>query len=229
MEQRCYQAALVADIDKLLFEAIQRPQKAVLFGCTFDMLPTLENGLSLLEHCRHHLLEGKLGLRQVIDWMMYVNRVLDDAYWKECFKDTADACHLTTFAGCLTYMCQKYLGLPEEGHEWCRSADGDVCERLMRIVYQSGNFGRKIETGSRKTISRMNSLSRHPLRHLQSVRVKNWEEAQKHRSLRTVAWAYQGIQYIRKGLKRPKAITGIMSDMNRSSEQTKLFRRLDLF
>lgn len=37
---------------------------------------------------RNHLKSG-LGLRQVIDWMMYVNKELDDDFWENGFGTAA--------------------------------------------------------------------------------------------------------------------------------------------
>ena len=44
------------------------------------VLPDKVNGLVLLEHISQHL-ESGLGLRQIIDWMMFVNQCLPDEYW----------------------------------------------------------------------------------------------------------------------------------------------------
>lgn len=48
------------------------------FPC--PVLPPLANGLVLLSHIDHHLGSG-LGLRQIIDWMMYVEKYINDDFW----------------------------------------------------------------------------------------------------------------------------------------------------
>ena len=45
------------------------------------MFPPLENGLVLLGHINQHLEEG-LGLRQILDWALYVDKALDDDAWE---------------------------------------------------------------------------------------------------------------------------------------------------
>ena len=46
------------------------------------ILPDLINGLTLIEHINHHMEEG-IGLRQILDWMMFVDKCLPDEKWKE--------------------------------------------------------------------------------------------------------------------------------------------------
>ena len=61
-------------LDDLLFDALKRTETADLEGYSFPMLPPLENGLTLLQHINQHLKTG-LGLRQIIDWALYVDTV----------------------------------------------------------------------------------------------------------------------------------------------------------
>lgn len=76
-------------------------------------IPPIANGLVLLGHIQQHLSNG-LGLRQIIDWMMYVERYLNDEFWNTEFKDVAVRCGLKKLAIVSTLMCQKYLGLDTE-------------------------------------------------------------------------------------------------------------------
>ena len=64
------------NIDDVLDKGMTNADVGMIAGISFPMLPPLENGLVLLIHIRQHLLEEdySLGLRQIIDWMMYVNR-----------------------------------------------------------------------------------------------------------------------------------------------------------
>lgn len=113
----------------------------------FPMLPPTANGLVLLDHMKSHLKSG-MGLRQIIDWMMYVNAKLHDDEWNGIFEKVVKEKGYCKFARVATKMCQKYIGLPYENIIWCHDADEVLCDRLMSIVMNSGNFGMKNGSGN---------------------------------------------------------------------------------
>ena len=104
------------------------------------MFPPLENGLVLLEHINQHLEEG-LGLRQILDWALYVDKALDDDAWEYTFAPVVRRLGLERLAITVTRMCQLYLGLRSD-ITWCASADEKVCDSLMNYIMEQGNFGR---------------------------------------------------------------------------------------
>ena len=57
-------------------------EKVELDDFLIPVLPSLQNGLVLMLHIVKHLKSG-LGLRQIIDWMMYVDKQLDNEKWEE--------------------------------------------------------------------------------------------------------------------------------------------------
>ena len=174
-------------------------------------LPDLVNGLVILEHISQHLEEG-LGLRQIIDWMMFVRRCLPDAQWPD-FHPMADAVGLEKLAVTSTRMCEIYLGLPKRA--WCGAADEDLCARLMDYVLSCGNFGAKRETDSQVS-ERMLTMSRSPRAILLALHrngLDNWEAARKHAVLRPFAAFYQVGRYVKKGLLRKGAVSRLTEEM----------------
>ena len=129
------------DIDDVLIDGLNHRVWASGGNYRFPMLPRLSNGLVLLDHLRHHLKTG-LGLRLVIDWMMYVNAEVDDSFWETEFGVVAKEKGLDTLAKTVTRMCQLWLGLPET-ITWCADADEKLCGQLLDALFSSGNFGRK--------------------------------------------------------------------------------------
>ena len=106
----------------------------------FPSLPPLLNGLSLLFHINQHLRSG-LGLRQIIDWMMYVNTLTDDQ-WEELL-DLLKTVAMDRLALTTTAMCQRYLGLRH-----IVDVDDLPVDDLMTHIMEKGNFGCKSgETG----------------------------------------------------------------------------------
>ena len=113
----------------------------------FYKLPRLHNGMVLLLHVVKHL-DGGLGLRQILDWMMFVKKELSDETWEREFKNVLTQNGLADLAKTVTLMCKIYLGLPQE-IKWCNDADPCVCTYLMHYVMDSGNFGCKDENAIR--------------------------------------------------------------------------------
>ena len=148
----------------------------------FPVLPTDLNGLVLLFHINQHLRSG-LGLRQIIDWMMYV-----DKNGIENVLPLLRKTEMEKFAFTVTAMCQKYLGLktivPIE--------DDYPCDDLMAYVLAKGNFGRKSgEEGKIASVFLdMSNLSR-VLKRLQTGGKIRWKAAKKYKVLRPFAWVYQ--------------------------------------
>ena len=158
------------------------------------VLPDLLNGLILIEHINQHL-ENGLGLRQIIDWMVFADRCLTDEAWKR-FRELATLTGLETLATVTTRMCEIYLGMPE--HQWCKHADESLCSQLMRHVLTSGNFGKKKTLEEKKSFYRFVKI-RHPIKALKELQQKGkieWGGA-KNSGLRPFAWLWKGTQFIR--------------------------------
>ena len=188
------------------------------------VLPDLINGLVILEHISQHL-ENGLGLRQIIDWMMFVHKCLPEDKWPE-FQQMARQIGLEMLAIVSTRMCELYLGLPERS--WCQSADKRLCEQLMDYVLACGNFGEKRINDS-DTVEFILSRSRNPqltYRLLQQRGEVNWEAAKKHPILRPFAWIYQAGRYLIRGLKRDNALYEFSIEYAEAKKRIELFEAL---
>ena len=150
----------------LFFSSINDPQKAEKLDCLIrqnilperHILPDLVNGLVIIDHIYQHL-RGGLGLRQIIDWMMFVDRCLTDEKWNE-FESMAEQTGMRLLAITVTRICEMYLGLPE--HVWCKNANEHTCIGLMDYIISCGNFSRKIDLNKRIALYRIGRL-RHPV------------------------------------------------------------------
>ena len=188
------------------------------------VLPDLINGLVLLEHISQHLEHG-LGLRQIIDWMMFVNACLTDEAWP-AFRDMAARCGMERLAVVTTRMCEIYLGLPTR--RFAAGVDEALCGRLMDYVLACGNFGskwteetdkaRRVLTGSRSISSVIRILQRYGL--------ENWPAARRHALLRPFAWLYQAGHYMRKGLLRRNAASMLSEEFSEARRRKALFDAL---
>ena len=185
------------------------------------ILPDMVNGLVLLEHISQHL-ENGLGLRQIIDWMMFVNKCLPDEKWPE-FQLMAIKIGLEKLAVITTRMCEIYLGLPKR--EWCSEANYDYCEKLMKYILSSGNFGNKLTEESDYSISTIVEARtvKNTIRMLHQRGMINWEAAQKHAILRPFAAIYQIWRYIIKSFKRSNSVSKLKDEYDIAKERKALF------
>lgn len=189
----------------------------------FWMLPEQENGLVLLVHIHQHLLEG-LGLRQIIDWMMYVHACLDNEGWEK-FRPYAQELGLEKLARAATRLCVLYFGLEAD---WC-GEDDRAANMLLDNINQSGNFGH-VHGGGRNVERVMVNIKRQGILHyLQKAGEFNWRKTLRvYPWMRPVAWVYQIFRYA--GQLKSSGRTGeaLRDDMMRSGERYELLKELEL-
>ena len=185
------------NMEEELLAGLSHAELQTVNGHAFYSLPDTENGLVLLGHLWNHLHTG-VGLRQVIDWMLYVHQCLDEEAWKAGFSARAEKLGLKKLAVHAAHMCQMYLGLPDS-YCWYAEADEDLCSELFAKVIHDGNFGRKNQysnADSQKVLGVLSDFHRYGLfRQLQSRGEANWSLYQRHPRLRPFAWLYQLVRY----------------------------------
>ena len=153
------------------------------------VLPDLINGLVLIDHVNQHMEEG-IGLRQIIDWMMFVDKCLSDDKWTE-FEKMAVQTGLKQLAVTTTRMCEIYLGL--QTHKWSALADEKLCKSLMEYILKCGNFGANLSQADTLYVSGIYQL-RHPIIAIRDLQKKGCESSTIARSpiLRPFAWIAEG-------------------------------------
>ena len=201
-------------LDNLIFENITPSH----------ILPNEINGLVILEHISQHLEHG-LGLRQIVDWMMYVDKCLPDKHWPQ-FRKLVDSIGLLELAIVATRMCEKYLGLPRRS--WCEKADISLCRQLMEYVLSCGNFGAKRTSDSdvSENVFAYASNPKATFRLLQKQGLANWELARKYKLIKPIAWLYQALRYTSRGLKRDHAFSKARSEYLAAMKRNEMFNAL---
>ena len=187
----------------------------------FPVLPDELNGLSLLIHIRQHLKRG-LGLRQIIDWMMYVN-YLPDAVWKEKTLPLLRDIGMEKLALTVTAMCQKYLGLREiviDNNQY-------PCQDLMEYILEKGNFGKK--SGQEGRVAYAFLFMGAPFQmliRLQRNGIRRWNLARKYRIFYPFAWLHEIKTFVRELHKAQVTPRMIIKQRNKGIEQRELFKKL---
>ena len=182
------------------------------------ILPDLVNGLVLIDHVNQHMEEG-IGLRQIIDWMMFVDKCLTDDKWAE-FEKMATLTGLKELTVTTTRMCEMYLGLP--AHKWCISADEKLSRSLMEYVMECGNFGAKLNQMDALSVSRLYQL-RHPIRTIKGLQQKECENLvnAKKSTLQVFGW-------IKKCGKRVVEIPNMLVKYRTARKVNSLFKSLGI-
>ncbi len=215
-------------LDEGIYEGIHQAQAISIGKYTFPCLPRKSNGLLLLTHINQHMELG-IGLRQVIDWMLFADRELDKEFWQSEFAAAARHLGLEKLAVTVTRMCQIYLGLRQD-ITWCQNADEALCEELLEHILHQGNFGRrapkKLNTAVR-IISATRNIPR-LFKELQRIGMQNWRAAQKHRILRPFAWLYQLFRFIGRAFKKEKPFRFLYQAIKVEKTQGSLLDRLEV-
>lgn len=213
----------------LMRDGIRKAEYVDMDACLFPVLPALQNGLVLLLHIVKHLKNG-LGLRQIIDWMMYVERELHDNNWYGGMQPVLEKAGLEALAISVTRMCQLYLGLGETGITWCTAAGDKVCQELMGYIMKQGNFGNKVKLEDKG--ARIVGEIRNPIHFfhlLQEKGQKKWKLVKRYPLLKHGAWIYMLCRYIEKSFQRKWPAKTILLDIKKGRQRRKLFDKLGIY
>lgn len=176
----------------------------------FPILPWKQNGMELIWHIRQHLYNG-LGLRQIIDWMMFATNMLDDERMEGYMPDLK-MCGLDYLAVVVTKMCQKYLGLSHDKITWCDSAEEELCDYLMEYIINQGDFGIK---DTDEKIAKVLSGYQSPiitLKKLQILGEAEWGLQKKMPILKPFAFIYACKNELRKAFIREGGLKKAIND-----------------
>lgn len=187
----------------------------------FPVLPPLLNGLVLIFHIDQHLREG-LGLRQIIDWMMYVNSLSSNT-WEELLP-LLQTNGVEKLALTVTMMCQKYFGLHPIVED-----ESLPTEKLMTYIMEKGNFGRKAGLkGKTATFSLFSTEKGGFFIRLQKGGLNQWKAAKKYRFLRPFAWIYQSFRILHILFNTHTSLKEILEQRRKGVDQRYLIDALGL-
>ena len=198
-----------------------------LYGYTFPVFDPVRNGLMLLMHTAGHM-QGGIGIRHLLDWGMYVDRYLTDAFWDNEFRQAAAKVHVDELAMIMTGVCQKKLGLCQSMN-WCKGADEDTCNALLAYMMNQGNFGCKAgdsDAGVRFFTESMNTGGL--FRRLDRSASYSMPVIKKYPLLRPVGWIYQIGRYVKRGLDREINDGNLYADMEAGRQRRKLMKNLGI-
>ena len=196
-----------------------------LYGYTFPVLDPTRNGLMLLMHTAGHLQNG-IGIRHLLDWGIYADRYMTDAFWNNEFKDVAIRLNVYNLALTMTYICQNRLGLCPD-RKWCQEADEKVCSAFFAYLMEQGNFGHKAGQEDAATRFFTESLdSEGFFKRLDRSSRYSMPIVNKYPILRPVGWIYQMGRYVKRGLHREIISGNLHEDMEAGRQRRRLMKKL---
>jgi len=211
-------------LDEYVLNGIESLRTVKVSAYTIPALPPLENGLVLLEHMNQHLSCG-LGMRQIIDWMMFVERELDEELWNGGFLKCARDTGLYRLAIGVTAMCEKYLGLKTSIPFVCE--DKTLPDTLLEYIMNHGNFGIADRTGAKSArILRSLKSPWATLRRAQSIGADTWKLLDKMPFLKPFAWIYQLSVWIKRAKIQKVSLRTIDSSAERERREHELLKQL---
>lgn len=187
-------------------------------------------GVLMLEHLHRHL-RNNLGFRQVIDWMMYVDRCVDDVAWNKKMEKLFSRFGLKQFAMIITAMCQKYFGLRTDGIAWTQGVEDAVCDELFEHILSMGNFGRNLKSNQQGLAKRLRDHNLFSLlRFTQHVGLRTWKASQRYHLIKPFAWVYQIYRFLSHAKERnyDMSLSSIVEDRKRTKRVDKLMKELGL-
>ena len=213
-------------LSNLLYEEIEQREMVTGNGYSFPTLPRLGNALVLLQHMANHMKIG-VGLRHLLDWVMFVNGEQDADFYEKELRPEAEKLHLWELCKITTKMGVLHLGLSPKTYAWCMDAKDEAANELLEYGLFRGNLGRKNWHTEKKAFSE----GKGPLSFLKTLQRRGkvqWKALEKHPWLTPFAWAYQLCHYVRLALGRKHAIKATIEDYKAGQKRREFFESLGL-
>lgn len=209
-----------------LFESgIDHREWKTIANYRIPVLPPVLNGLVLIFHINQHIREG-LGIRQIVDWMMYVNSLPPEDH--EELVSILRSTTMERLALVITAMCQMYLGL-EASIPGSGDVEEKVCDELMSYIMEKGNFGSKsFQKDRTATFLLFSDNIGNFFKRLQFGGLSRWKAAKKYKILKPFAWIYQLFRGTGILMKDSVGIKKLMEQKEKGLEQRKLIEALGL-
>ena len=217
-------------IDDILEKAINNREYRDLDGYKVPIFPDLENGLVLLGHLNQHLTYNLLGLRQIIDWEMYIHKAMNNDLWENEFMPLIIKLDLEKLAINTIQMCIKYCGLPNNLNMDLQLED--CTTDYISIIFETGNFGRKAQDSTenktdRRIMSTMYNIKREGFfRYFNRIGLNYWELCKKFSFLKLFAWVYGISRTYKKAIKAMVKIGNANKQIKKGREIIALNNRI---
>jgi hypothetical protein len=145
MRVELHKSLISSDRYKNLSEFEENVWKGVVPAkvCDVDVLTLdiTDHAIYLVLHMATHIKSGGFGLRQLCDWVLFIEAYKDEIDWDR-FGVYIESMGMEIFTRVLFETCRKYFGL-ETPQGWREAGDDlqEVADRLILDIFDSGVFG----------------------------------------------------------------------------------------
>ncbi|MBR6119049.1 MAG: nucleotidyltransferase family protein [Oscillospiraceae bacterium] len=193
------------------------------------------HGLILLLHTANHMTAGGVGLRHLLDWLVFVNS-MDEQSFRTLLEPSLRRIGLWHFACALSAVGTQYFGCAPRS--FCETVSPELALGLLRDIFDGGNFGAKNADRLNQSKLLRDNESRqirgggelgHALRFLNQRARSQYPPSVKHPVLLPIGWA-KVLRKRRRDIRAGKQTrSGIHSTLRGAREREALYVQLRLF
>lgn len=176
----------------------------------------------LLIHTAEHMVSSGIGLRHLMDWAAFVNRMNDEFFME--MKDTLKEMGIWHYCCILTALCTKYLGLRE--CHWASPIVSTELEQLLNDVFTLGDFALESDT---EVSSIETSTAIHSFFSLLNKRTKRLPIIEKVPILYPLGWVFITVRYAGRILLGKRKLKTAKDTITRYGSRSELLNKLKLF
>ena len=208
-------------------QGLQKVESVTLKGYTFPVFSTLHNGIMLLIHTRAHFANG-IGLRHLLDWLMYAEEYLTDDFWITEMKTIAEKYKVVELAAAMSRCGQLYFGLLQD-RSWCTYVEEDFCETIITYMFKQGDFGKKAGSSDAqvKVLAESDGIGG-LFRRIDRSAEFSLPIIKKHPALRPIGWIYQVGRYAYNATTKNHSIEDLQKDIVEGNDRRELLDRLEV-
>lgn len=212
-------------LKKLQKESIRHCGWVTYQGLNFYAYEAAWQGFYLLIHMLQHFLGSGFGLRNLCDWVVLWENCEDKKVRRDFWKMVCES-HTERFAGAVTAVCVKYLGLdraksPVPAGVIEALTDQETADALLRDILDAGEFG--YSEAERMVGMDGNSLSSYVREFHHQMHV-NFPQAGKILLFWPVLWAVTLARFLNNNRKLKRA--PVSAVMKKAGERGRLVKRL---
>ena len=192
------------------------------------------HGLIMLLHVARHMITGGIGLRQLCDWAVFVEKIGDD--FPMIFEEKLRNVGLWRFACLLTQFSVLYLGCSEK--KWAGKLEADLLKALRDDIFAGGNFGHKdlkrsdeakfITSRKKGGVNDDSNFKQAVLSANELVR-RHWKIAEKIPVIYPFGWLFFGGRYVLRTMLGKREKKNIDDIIVGAEKRKQIYKKLNLY
>ncbi|MED9958626.1 MAG: nucleotidyltransferase family protein [Christensenellales bacterium] len=211
-------------------------RREAVYGGEAWVFPPLEHALFMLCHMAKHMITTGFGLRQAMDFALFVRAHDADMAW-DAFWEEAQTLGLAPFASALLELSARHFSLPRGAWSRGARADAAAAEGLLDDLLDAGVFGHRTEERKRSAAVVYRSFEaengdsgrvRRALFPSAATLKAPYLYARAHPWLLPVAWVHRWGRYVLSILRGRTSRTEAAESLRVADERLRLLSRLGL-